>query len=312
MSVYNDEIYLNEAIDSILNQTFQDFEFLIINDGSTDNTGKILESYNDPRIIVHNNPKNMGLVKSLNIGLGMARGKYIARQDADDISMPERLSVELDFLNTHPDYAVVGVFPIMTYEHTGKKLYCQKPLKNIHIKETLKAENCIAHGAAMIRMKSLVDVGFYNESMKKSQDFELWLRLSKKYCLRNIAKFLYVRRLHKRNLEIEYMIEQQIFVALAKIKNNSSNIAETTKQFLDTIAKYCSVPTKIDFLFKCIKILTSKKINANGIFRVYYKIRYTYGMRRVLNDVKLERTDFKKAKFRINKILNERLLDLFL
>ena len=110
MSVYNGEKYLQEAIDSILEQTFKDFEFLIINDGSTDKTGEILESYHDLRIKIINNEKNIGLTKSLNKGLKLARGEYIARQDADDISMPERLEKEVEFLETHQDYAVVGAF----------------------------------------------------------------------------------------------------------------------------------------------------------------------------------------------------------
>lgn len=312
MSVYNDEQYLCEAIDSILNQTFKDFEFLIINDGSDDNTKRILERYNDPRIIIHNNPKNMGLAKSLNIGLRLARGEYIARQDADDISLPERLSEEVDFLSINHAYAAVGVFPIMFYEHSGEKRYCQRPVSDLQIKKTLKTENCITHGSAMIRKECLTDVGFYNESMEKSQDFELWLRLSKKYSLKNISKFLYIRRLHKKNLEIEYMTNQQIFVALAKIKNDSLSIKKTTEQFLSTIAKYCSVPSKIDFVLKCIKRLTSKKINAYNLFRVFYKIRFTYGVQKIFNDVRFERIDFRKAKLRINKTLDGRLIDLFI
>ena len=110
MSVYNGEKYLREAINSILSQTFNDFEFLIINDGSTDGTADILKSYTDSRIKIINNEKNIGLTKSLNKGLKIAKGEYIARQDADDISMPERLKEEVAFLEIHKDYAVVGTF----------------------------------------------------------------------------------------------------------------------------------------------------------------------------------------------------------
>jgi len=110
MSVYNGEKYLREAIDSILNQTFTDFEFLIVNDGSTDRTAEILRSYDDPRIIIINNEKNIGLTKSLNIGLRMAKGEYIARMDADDVSMPERLQKQIELLNQKKNTGLVGTY----------------------------------------------------------------------------------------------------------------------------------------------------------------------------------------------------------
>ena len=98
MSVFNGEKYLRESIDSILNQTFSDFEFLIINDGSTDSSRKIILSYDDSRIILVDNNENSGLSKSLNIGIHRGQGEYIARQDADDVSHPKRLEKELQFL----------------------------------------------------------------------------------------------------------------------------------------------------------------------------------------------------------------------
>ncbi|MCP8319033.1 MAG: glycosyltransferase, partial [Candidatus Methylarchaceae archaeon HK01B] len=108
MSVYNGEKYLREAIDSILNQTFKDFEFLIINDGSTDRTVEILRSYHDSRIKIITNEKNMGLTKSLNKGLKIARSEYVARMDADDISYPRRLEVQYEYMKKNPDVGIVG------------------------------------------------------------------------------------------------------------------------------------------------------------------------------------------------------------
>jgi len=108
MSVYNGEKYLREAIESILNQTFRDFEFIIINDGSTDKTSEILSSYNDPRIVIINNKRNIGLTKSLNKGLKMVKGEYIARQDADDVSLPERLERMVNFLDMNRDVGLLG------------------------------------------------------------------------------------------------------------------------------------------------------------------------------------------------------------
>src|SRR3989344_8977423 len=108
LSVYNDSRFLKSAIESILNQTFSDFEFLVINDASTDNTAEIINSFSDPRLKTITNSHNLGLTKSLNIGLKEAQGKYIARLDADDISLPDRLKIQHDFMESHPDIALSG------------------------------------------------------------------------------------------------------------------------------------------------------------------------------------------------------------
>jgi len=312
MSVYNGEEHLREAIDGILNQTFKNFKFLIVNDGSTDRTGEILESYNDPRIRIHNNRKNIGLAKSLNIGLKMAKGEYIARQDADDISMPERLAKEIYFFCEHPDYAVVGTFAKIYNENSEQTGFWERPIKDTEIRKTLKERNCIIHGSTMIRMRCLLDVGFYDESMEKSQDFELWLRLSKKYKMANISSFLYIRRVHSKNIDIEYMKEQHIFLVLAKIKNNFVGIEEVTKQFINSISKYYFISLGFNSMFKLVSLITFKRINAYDIFRVFYKIRFTNNVKKTLNDFKLGKIKFDNAKLNLKKILNGGLLGFFL
>ena len=217
MSVYNGEKYLNEAIDSILGQTFKDFEFLIVNDGSTDKTAEILESYNDPRIKIINNRKNIGLTKSLNIGLRVAKGEYIARQDADDISMPERLKKEVEFLEKHRDYAVVGTFLKILNEDSEIIFTLEKPIEDTNIREFLKKDNCIAHGSVMIRKTYLLNVGlYYNEFIEESQDYELWLRISEKYKMYNIPEYLYMWRNHNENISIKHRNEQKHFVEMIK------------------------------------------------------------------------------------------------
>ena len=108
MPVYNGEKYLREAIGSILNQTFNDFEFLIINDSSTDSTREIILSYDDTRIRLEDNEKNIGLTHSLNKGLRLAKGKYVARMDADDISLPDRLEKQLAVIENNTDVSIVA------------------------------------------------------------------------------------------------------------------------------------------------------------------------------------------------------------
>lgn len=110
MPVYNAQEYIREAIDSILNQTFSDFEFIIINDGSTDNSVEIIKNYNDPRIVLVDNTENKGLVSVLNQGLQLAQGEYIARMDADDISLPNRFMEQVNYLDKHPQVGILGAW----------------------------------------------------------------------------------------------------------------------------------------------------------------------------------------------------------
>jgi glycosyltransferase involved in cell wall biosynthesis len=132
MSVYNGEKYLCEAIDSILNQTFENFEFLIVNDGSTDRTLEILQSYRDPRIKVINNERNIGLTASLNKGLKIAKGEYVARMDADDVSFPHRLEQQKAFLDRNPRVAMVGSWAEVIDE-SGKTQETWRVLTSSHL-----------------------------------------------------------------------------------------------------------------------------------------------------------------------------------
>jgi glycosyltransferase involved in cell wall biosynthesis len=218
MSVYNGQKYLRESIESILGQTYGNFEFIIINDGSTDSTREIILSYNDPRIRLIDNGENIGLTKSLNKGLRIARGEYIARMDADDVSMPARFESQLDFLNHHRDYAVVGTFLKAINEDSKVIFTIEKPIQHADIREFLNKDNCIGHGSAMIRKACLQDVGFYDESIRKSQDYELWLRISQNYRLANIPQYLYMWRNHKDNISEKHRNEQKHFVEMVKTR----------------------------------------------------------------------------------------------
>ena len=130
MSVYNGERFLREAVECILNQTFRDFEFLIINDGSTDGTRDIILSYKDSRIRLVNNKDNVGLTKSLNKGLAMSSGELVARQDSDDISSLHRLAQQVNFLDSHPEVVAIGsqIKAIGIHGQQLRHFSLQKPL----------------------------------------------------------------------------------------------------------------------------------------------------------------------------------------
>ena len=177
MSVYNGEKYLRESIDSILNQTFIDFEFLIINDGSTDSTRDIILSYVDPRITLIDNEENIGLSKSLNRVIQQARGEYIARQDGDDVSHPMRLENQYNFICKEDCDVVFCRYDYLDWN--GKQLSWISPFfTNENLFNALIALNDpIAHGSVMMKKDSIIKAGGYNERFLFSQDYELWLRL---------------------------------------------------------------------------------------------------------------------------------------
>lgn len=178
MPVYNAEKFLREAIDSILRQTFEDFELIIINDGSNDNSQRIIDSYaaHDVRIVAVKQ-RNHGVVYTANKAISMARGKYIARMDADDISLPDRLRQEVSILDKHPKTVLVcSSFEV--FDEHGEYRYREIVLPdNNAIQRALYLRNPIANGSTLIRKKSLVEAGLFDEIF--AEDFHMWMKLAK-------------------------------------------------------------------------------------------------------------------------------------
>lgn len=209
MAVYNGAQYLDHAIESILEQTFTDFEFIIVNDGSTDATAQILSTYTDPRIVVLNNSFNEGLAKSLNRGISISRGDYIARHDADDFSAPNRLKAQVDLLDARLKVGFVGTTVIWIDEDGMQKEIWRQPTENPHIQATLVRYCCLIHGSIMMRRESLQDVGgLYNECMRTGQDYDLWLKMSEKWDVAVIPEPLYFYRRHDKMASKQHHLEQ--------------------------------------------------------------------------------------------------------
>ena len=319
MSVYNGEKYLHEAVDSILNQTFTDFEFLIINDASTDRTSEILQSYRNPRIKVITNEKNIGLTKSLNKGLVIAKGEYIARMDADDMSMPERFEKEIEFLDTHKDYAAVGTYVKVIRVDSGSTDLWERPVTDAQIREHLKMDNCIAHGSAMIRRKCLVEVGFYDESIVRAQDYELWLRLSEKYRLANIPQYLYLRKIHEENIEVKHHDEQKAYVERAKAKSLErrldrllSSVGKGDADVKDATIELVTITAENDRRMKfwqfnwvsnLIDILTLGRIKQSDSNKIFIRILFSSYVNRILKDYKKGKISLEETKDRLKTVV---------
>ncbi len=184
MAVHNEEEFLADSINSILEQSFWDFEFVIIDDGSDDRTPELLKEYakKDERIRVLRNREKMGLVFSLNRGMEVSRGEYIARMDGDDVSLRDRLKLQFEFMETHQDAGVLGT-NVAYIDEKGNILKSKKdpfPLTPQLIKWHLFWRCPIYHPTVMIRKKVLIETGlYYREEYPHAEDYDLWTRLSK-------------------------------------------------------------------------------------------------------------------------------------
>lgn len=198
MSVYNAEKYLAEAIESIVNQTYQDFEFIIVNDCSNDSSLDIIldyeKRYNSIRLL--NNTKNIGLTKSLNKAISVAKGEFIARMDADDISEHHRFERQIAYFEEHDDIDILGTF---SNDINGQGEIFRKRTTPVHHDDIVRMlpKLCpMAHPTVMFRKDSLALIGFYNERFRTSQDLEMWFRAAG-VGLRfaNIPEFLFKYRM---------------------------------------------------------------------------------------------------------------------
>lgn len=208
MSVYNSEEYIREAIESILNQTFKNFEFIIIDDASTDFSYEIIKSYKDNRIIAIHNSDNIGLTKNLNKGLKIARGKYIARMDADDISLPWRLEKQVNYMEKHNDIALISCSFFLFGNETGKRII---KLSESQIKAYLLFNSVLPHPGFMFRRSLNVKYNIqYNEKLRYAQDYDFQVKVSRKFKIACLAEPLIQYRISKKQISVERAKEQQM------------------------------------------------------------------------------------------------------
>jgi len=208
LPVYNGEKYLREAIDSILNQTYTDFEFLIINDGSTDRTEEIILSYTDPRINYVKNEQNIKLIATLNKGLKLAKGKYIARMDGDDVSLPTRLEKQIGFMEKYPEIGLCGSY-IQTLE-AGLEYIVKYQTESDQIKFRLLFDTHFPHPAAVLRKSVLTENNLeYELKYIHAEDYVLWNRMALHTGLHNIPEVLVLKRSHDEQVSIVHNDLQQ-------------------------------------------------------------------------------------------------------
>lgn len=219
MSVYNGERYLRQALDSIRDQIFTDFEFIVFDDGSTDRTRSILETFDDKRIVLLKSDENIGLPKALNRCLAKAQGTYIARMDADDISDPYRLKKQLTVLRNDPAVGVLFTCYRLIDQYGETTQDIPIPLSPEAIYMELFFNNCVVHGSAMMRKSLLEEFGGYDESYEATQDYELWNRLKGHARFMMLPEILYASRSHPKAISSQQIDKQTRFYWKQYCKN---------------------------------------------------------------------------------------------
>ena len=227
MPVFNGERFLREAIDSILAQSFRDFEFIIVNDGSTDGTASLLGSYagSDPRVRVYHQ-ENKGVTESRNRACGLARGKYIAQMDADDIAARNRLEWQIEFMERHAEIGAVGG-AVEFIDSRGRALYTAHfPVQDEEINSALLRHCALPHSGAVIRKEAFLSVGGYRILFVDAEDHELWLRIAERWRLANLEAVVVKYRIHADQASCQKPRQQTLSAlaahAFASLRRNGS------------------------------------------------------------------------------------------
>jgi len=221
--VYNAEKYVAPALESILNQSVSDLELIVIDDGSTDASAMVIEKIKDPRLHLYKQA-NAGMAAALNKGISLAKGKFIARQDADDISLPARFEKQVAYLNDHPKTGMLGTQAALI-DSTGKRTgrFLHHSTDNETLKATLYFDNPFVHSSVMLRKEILDKVGLYNNSLHPLlQDFDLWFRISKVSDIANLPDVLQEYRqlpsgISATSLKFSELVAMQCFEHLSQV-----------------------------------------------------------------------------------------------
>lgn len=202
LPVYNAGKFVSEAIKSILDQTFADFELLVINDGSIDSSELMIKSFSDHRIVYLNNEGNKGLIYTLNRGIQFARGKYIVRMDADDVCYPNRFQIQFDFMESNPDVAVCGA---QMEDYDKMKLISRVETNSLKLKASLLFTCVLSHPTVIMRSEIIKSNDyFYDTAYPHAEDYELWSRIARKFKIANIKNSVLAYRFHDQQVSRVY------------------------------------------------------------------------------------------------------------
>ncbi len=237
---YNAELFIEEAVRSIMNQTYSNLEILIIDDCSTDSSFEIISrlAIEDVRIRIVKNEKNLKLIKTLNKGLDLAQGAYIARMDADDVSLPERIEKQMIHMLSNPEVDLCGTNYIMINAKGHKIGLSKYPLTDLDIKLNLLFFNPLAHPTVLFKSDFIKKIGKYKEEFINAEDYELWLRVAVNGVMCNIEDKLLLYRWHGNNISLVGGREQNMKSVYLAFKMNTSISRMISSDFLDFHSKF--------------------------------------------------------------------------
>jgi len=259
MPAYNTEKYITEAIESILNQTFKEFELIIIDDCSTDRTWEIIQDYTkkDNRIIALRNEKNLGIPENRNKLISLSKGKYVVWQDSDDISMPYRIEKQYNFMENHPDVGICGGW-LLFFNNNNNKIYTQKyNIKDTFLRKNIFKFSPVSQGVSIVRKKIYNKVGNYNILFKQAEDLDMSFRIGMHSKYSNIPEVL-----------LKYRFDYNS-ISKSKVKEN---IKYTLKVRKLAINKYNYKISYFDYLVYYITYFV-KFLPRNFIFFIFRKFR---------------------------------------
>jgi glycosyltransferase involved in cell wall biosynthesis len=281
MSVYNAENYLDRSVTSILNQSYKNFDFLIIDDCSTDSSKNILSDYakRDSRIKLYQAKKNRGITDSLNFLIEKSSRRFIARMDADDISAPTRFEKQICFLLKNKNYSVVGSFVNLIDNNEKIIKRIMYPTSSLEIKKKLNKRSCMPHPATMFNSYFLNKIGCYRPCLEPAEDYDLWTRLSTFSDLANIPEYLFFYRKNQNGISNTRAFEQYYKTEFVKknysyIKNNKDlikmhNIKKIDKKVLLTLFKEKNF-FLLDLSFMEMFINFKKNYKLKRLFQLFF------------------------------------------
>lgn len=217
--MYNAQEYIVESLESILNQTYKNIEIIIIDDASTDNSVNLVKQYTDDRITLLCNRHNLRQSKTRNKLLDISKGKYIANMDADDISMPDRIQKQVEYMEKNKDVDICGTNAVIVGKKTAR--YINNPIEDYKIKEMLNYMDALAHPTVMFRRSSLKKMNLcYDENYRYAQDYKFWCDAKEKGAnFHNIPEYLFKYRMSENNVSGKHAYEQRMFADKVIVEN---------------------------------------------------------------------------------------------
>lgn len=292
LPVFNGEIFIKQAIESILSQTYEKFELIIIDDGSKDGSAAIIREISDKRIFYYYQ-SNQGLVATLNRGIALSRGEYIARQDQDDLAYPKRFERQICFLENNSNYGMVGTWANIIQGTKMTERVHKHSSESIYLKFGLLLGNPFVHSSMMIRRKVFEDVGLYStdKTRQPPEDYELWSRIARKYEIANIPEILQGYREVPSSMcrtEMQSYIEKEFIIMVENIAI-LLNRTKSDKNICDLAALACSAYHKLSCNVNYTEIkrlvyeAADKLSELNGVSSKILRVRIPYHLRRIHN-----------------------------